>query len=74
MSLNREIRYTVLKNKDIAQALDADEVIQLASLVEKVDTWRTAQGKPILECVVFESTWKQYNEAWELVEKEHSKF
>lgn len=70
MTFKQEIRYTVLKNKDIAMALEVEEILALAAIIEKVDTWRVQQGKPMLECVVFESTWKQYKDAWELIKKE----
>jgi len=63
----RELRYTVLKHSDVTKALDPDEKELLIKLEEKVASYRECSGKPILECVVVESDWPEYEIVWDMI-------
>lgn len=73
----KEIRYTVLKNKDIEHALAngfvrEDEVVLFNDFCHKVfDARADRKGSPGFECVVVESDWRCHPTVWDLVEAEH---
>lgn len=64
----REIRYEVLKVKDIEGALTETERLILASLSTRVANYRKERGKEPLECVVVESDWPEYKRTWDAIE------
>lgn len=66
--MQREKRYTVLKNTDINAHLSADEQDQLNELCKKVGLGRILAGKAYLRCAVVESDWPEYERAWELIQ------
>lgn len=68
MNFERENRYTVLKNCDVTEALDADETERLIYLLGRVDEYREEVGKMPLECVVVESDWPEYETTWAAIE------
>jgi hypothetical protein len=68
MSFKREDRYTVLKNSDIAEALDNAEKALLIDIEKKVCAWRSAHNKRLLKCVVVESDWPEYQWVWKMIE------
>ena len=56
-----EPRYIVLKLKDIAAAgVTADEIAAFNVVCDKVSAWRTGAGKGLLECLVVEKDWPEY--------------
>lgn len=61
--MNLEKRYTLLKDSDVGEALDADECTTLINLVEKVEASRANRGKPPLSALVLESDWPEYEPA-----------
>ncbi len=60
----REDRYLVLKRSDIETGLDDEQKSILFHLAQIVGCERTSKGKPVLECVVVESDWPNYEETW----------
>ena len=63
----REFRYTVLKNTDIAKALTESEVLILTILASKVDAGRESLGKKPLNCVVVENDWPEFEPTWNAI-------
>ncbi|ELO1828399.1 hypothetical protein QXB71_003655 [Vibrio cholerae] len=68
-TFKRERRYIVAKVKDVTSALTIEEQSVLSSLLDKIESNRKASGKSKLECVVIESDWPNYDEAWSSVER-----
>ena len=65
--MERELRYTVLKITDVAEALEPDEKTELIRLETKVEAWRGIHDKLPLECVVVESDWPEYEPTWKSI-------
>ncbi|QQO84109.1 hypothetical protein [Shewanella algae] len=68
MNFCRENSYLVIKIKDMEEALDFEELREMASLSEKVEGYRVVNGKAPLECVVVESDWPNYEKTWQEIE------
>lgn len=72
--MNRDFnRYTVIKNYDLEQAISKGYVSEkdyeaLQLILMTLRTMRRAQGKPLLETVVVESDWPEYEPTWKLIE------
>lgn len=47
----------------------ADELDSLENICEAVNSHRSSRGKQVLECVVVESDWPEYEPTWLAVEK-----
>lgn len=62
--MKRELRYLVVKYKDMAKYLSDEDAVALCALASKVDAARQADNKPPLECVCVESDWPEYLETW----------
>ncbi len=67
--MEREVRYTVFKIADVAEALSDDEKSELIFLEDKVAAWREVNGKQPLVCAVVESDWPEYEPTWQAVEQ-----
>lgn len=65
--MQRENRYTVLKNKDIASYLTKEEREQLDDLCRKINHSRLIAGKEVLHCAVVEHDWPEYEDVWLMV-------
>ena len=68
----REQRYIVIKLSDLADMPKPDTAERLGYICEAISINRERKGELPLECVVIESDWKCYEQAWALVEREHS--
>lgn len=68
-SFEREARYLVAKIRDVEAALTDIEKAELHRLMQKVDSYRTDNGKDPLECVVVESDWPNYQSTWDSVQR-----
>ena len=69
----KEIKYLVLKYKDIeAAGFSDEEKAGMYRLINRVELARAQRGKPPLECVVVESEWHCYDKVWEMVELEYN--
>ncbi|MFA6904481.1 MAG: hypothetical protein WC236_15505 [Gallionellaceae bacterium] len=68
--MKRENRYLVFKIKEIGLYLTPEERAQLWELAAKVlISRRDIGGKPLLECVVIENDWPEYETAWQMIER-----
>jgi len=71
MTFKRELRYTVLKNKDIDKYLSVEQKQQLQLIAERIEIGRINDGKDDnheFECVVVEHDWPMYETTWKLIE------
>ena len=64
----REERYLVFKLSDVEEHFTPGERQQLARLAEVQREGRSEGGKPLLECVVVESDWPEYEPTWQAIE------
>ena len=64
----REKRYLVFKLSDVEEHFTPGEKQQLARLAEVQRVGRSESGKPLLECVVVESDWPEYEPTWKAIE------
>lgn len=65
--MERENRYTVLKNKEVESILDLHEQQLLDGICRKINSYRQFAGKGILQCVVVEDDWPEYEKVWEMI-------
>ena len=65
---NREERYIVFKLSDVEEHFTPGEMQQLARLTEVQRVGRSEAGKPLLECVVVEVDWPEYEPTWKAIE------
>lgn len=64
----REPRYFVVKLTDARKHLSRAEWDTLRSLGSTVACGRKLAGKPLLQCVVVESDWPEYEPTWKAIE------
>ena len=64
----REERYLVFKLSDVEEHFTPGERLQLARLAEVQRVGRSESGKPLLECVVVEADWPEYEPTWNAIE------
>ena len=64
----REERYIVFKLADVEEHFTPGEKQQLARLAEVQRVGRSEAGKPLLECVVVEADWPEYEPTWNAIE------
>ena len=64
----REERYLVFKLSDVEEHFTPSERQQLARLAEVQRVGRSESGKPLLECVVIEADWPEYEQTWNAIE------
>jgi len=67
--MQRENRYTVLKNKDIAAYLTDEEKNLLDDLCRKINRHRLLEGKEIVQGVFVENDWPECEQVWGMIEK-----
>jgi hypothetical protein len=66
----REQRYVVLKISDINAAdITSDELTVLNTVCDKVSMSRIQRAKGLLECLVVESDWPEFNQTWTQIER-----
>ena len=66
----REINYVVLKASDLqAVELTEEELETLRKVRARVDQYRKDAGKQVLECVVVEKDWPEYEPTWLSIER-----
>ena len=67
--MKREQRYIVLKLTDVSAALtDADTKAQKA-ICDKVTEHRVRRGASMMDCVVVEHDWPEYEPTWAAIER-----
>jgi hypothetical protein len=64
----REDRYVVLKRSDIEKYLHASRG-QLRNICRAINSGRYADNKPLLQAVVIESDWPEYEPTWRAIEQ-----
>lgn len=69
----RELRYYVLKIKDVAKYLTHTEQQILNSLANKCATERYVDKRGILDCVCVERDWPEYDNVWKMIERRVAK-
>ena len=67
--MKREYRYLVLKYKDIKKYLSEAEQATIIELASIVDAGRIADGKKMVDCVVVERDWPEYEPTWAAIER-----
>lgn len=67
VNVEREDRYLVFKYKDVAAALNEDQKQTLHYLSACVDAHRRRQGKDILQALVVEKDWPEFDATWALI-------
>lgn len=72
-TFQRENRYIVVKITDINPALNHSEARQFADLIYKIDAHRRKEGKDILQAVVVEHDWPEYEPVWQMIEERAAK-
>lgn len=71
--MNRELRYWVLKLKDVEQYLSTEQEQALRDILQTVSEGRKRDNKSSLACVVVESDWPEYESVWKMIEERVSK-
>jgi hypothetical protein len=70
MTFKREQRYIVLKVKDVLACNFTQEQIDAFNVVcDAVNRYRIESGKGLLECVIVEKDWPNYEETWKEIER-----
>ena len=71
MGFERKIKYLVIKEDDIEQALTPMDHLILSTVLNKIERHREARGaSPTIEAVVIRKEMDCYEAAWKLVEDE----
>lgn len=65
----RELRYFVLKVKDVDKFLNDKDKVELNRILDKISFGRSINGKEDLECVVVENDWPEYEQVWDMIKK-----
>lgn len=66
---NRENRYIVIKKRDVDNSLTFLEKQILHMICNKIDNYRiNIMGKDVLQCVVVEKDWPEYEKVWDMIE------
>lgn len=66
--MQRELRYIVLKNRDVQRALTDCEFAILMKLCRKVEAHRLDSGRGPFCAVVVERDWPEYEPTWAAIE------
>lgn len=68
MQFNREERYYVLKISDMRKYLSIEKQEVVRSIAEKLNAGRIVDKKNVLQAVVIESDWPEYDAVWQMIE------
>lgn len=66
--MKRELRYLVLKLKDMDAALSEAEMDMVLRISRKVVAYRLENNRDFLECVVVENDWPEFEPTWQAIE------
>ena len=67
--MKREQRYIVLKLTDVSAALTDADTKALKAICDKVTEHRVRRGAAMMDCVVVESDWPEYEPTWAAIER-----
>ena len=68
----KEDRYVVFKRKDMEKYFGSSEWSNLRHLIATINAGRQKDNKPLVECVVFESDWEDYDQVWDMVRRQYN--
>lgn len=68
-TFQREDRYLVIKYTDAMAALTQTEQDLMVELTLKIDGHRRRRGKDVLQAVVVEHDWPEYEPVWGMIER-----
>lgn len=66
--MERENRYLVIKFKDAIEALTVGQREVLMGIAIAVTAHRQNNGKQVLDAVVVEADWHEYEQVWKMIE------
>ncbi len=64
----REERYYVLKISDMRKYLSREKFESVGAIAEKLNAGRAVDGKTVLQAVVVEHDWPEYEGVWQMIE------
>ena len=64
----REERYFVLKISDMRKYLSREKFELVGAIAEKLNAGRAVDGKSLLQAVVVEHDWPEYERVWQMIE------
>jgi rubrerythrin len=64
----REERYYVLKISDMRKYLSREKFEYVGAIAEKLNAGRAVDGKTVLQAVVVEHDWPEYERVWQMIE------
>lgn len=67
--MKREERYIVLKLTDVSAALTDVDAKALKAICDKVTEHRIRRGAAMMDCVVVEHDWPEYEPTWAAIER-----
>ena len=67
--MKREQRYIVLKLTDVSAALTDADTKALKAICDKVTEHRVRRGAAMMDCVVVEHDWPEYEPTWAAIER-----
>lgn len=67
--MERQRRYTVLKNLDIEQYLNEEDLQTLCRIESQINFRRQQEDRGLLTAVVVESDWPEYEPTWQAIER-----
>jgi hypothetical protein len=65
----RENRYLVIKWSDVHSVLSTEQGHELLSVINVLNDAREKAGRGVLECVVVEKDWPEYEPTWRAIER-----
>jgi hypothetical protein len=68
MTFKREERYYVLKISDMRKYLSREKFELVGAIAEKLNAGRAVDGKSLLQAVVVEHDWPEYERVWQMIE------
>lgn len=68
MTFKREERYYVLKISDMRKYLSREKFESVGAIAEKLNAGRAVDGKTVLQAVVVEHDWPEYEGVWQMIE------
>lgn len=68
MQFSREERYYILKISDMRKYLGVEKQEAVRAIAEKLNAGRIVDKKNVLQAVVVESDWPEYDAVWDMIE------
>lgn len=68
-TFKREERYYVLKISDMRKYLSREKFEYVGAIAEKLNAGRAVDGKTVLQAVVVEHDWPEYEQVWQMIQQ-----